>query len=318
VGVAIADGEESELRDLSGRDAADVMLRNGDIAMYRAKTGGGGSLERYRPELHAALMRRVEIEKELRNALRNDELSLVYQPTASVVDGSYTGVEALVRWESPVLGTVLPNEFIPVAEDAGLIVDLGAWVLHHACAQAAAWLGNGARPDLTMAVNVSGLQLLSSGMVDLVRRALALSGLPAHHLLLEMTESVLLERTEAMLGRLHQLKALGVRLAIDDFGTGYSSLSYLSRFPVDVLKVDRSFVAQMEDASNERELTRTIVQLGGSLAMVTVAEGVETREQLDTLRTLGCDLAQGYLFSAPRPPAEIERLLAGKRPLAVF
>jgi diguanylate cyclase (GGDEF)-like protein/PAS domain S-box-containing protein len=311
IGIAIADSSDVELGRLAGPDAADVVLRNGDIAMYRAKSAGGGSFELYRPELHAALMRRVEVEKELRNALRNDELSLVFQPTADVRDGSFLGVEALVRWHSPALGDVYPNEFIPVAEDTGLIVDLGAWVLHHACVQAAAWLRDGVRDDLTMAVNVSGLQLASPAMIETVRSALALSGLPARHLLLEMTESVLLERTEQMLDRLHELKSLGVRLAIDDFGTGYSSLSYLSRFPVDVLKVDRSFIARIQlESSNERELTRTIVQLGRSLNMSTVAEGVETVEQLDTLRAIGCDLAQGYLFSVPRPAREIEGMLA--------
>jgi diguanylate cyclase (GGDEF)-like protein/PAS domain S-box-containing protein len=310
VGIAIAEIDDGELAHLDGAAAADVMLRNGDIAMYRAKGAGGDSYERYRPELHAALLRRVEIEKELRHALRDDELSLVYQPTASIRDGSFTGVEALARWDSAALGAVFPNEFIPVAEATGLIVDLGAWVLHHACVQAAGWLRNGARPDLTLAVNVSGLQLLSPGMVDTVCSALTLSGLPAQHLLLEMTESVLLERTEQTLERLHELKGLGVRLAIDDFGTGYSSLSYLSRFPVDVLKVDRSFIAQLQEESNERELTRTIVQLGGSLEMLTVAEGVETQDQLDTLRTLGCDLAQGFFFSEPRPADEVEAMLA--------
>jgi EAL domain-containing protein (putative c-di-GMP-specific phosphodiesterase class I) len=254
-------------------------------------------------------MRRAEIEKQLRSALRDDELSLVYQPTVSVVDGSYNGVEALVRWESATLGSVYPNEFIPVAEETGLIVELGAWVLHHACLQGAAWLASGVA-DLTLAVNVSGLQLLSPGMLEVVRSALDLSGFPAEHLLLEMTESVLLERSDQTLRRLHELKDLGLRLAIDDFGTGYSSLSYLSRFPVDVLKVDRSFIAQLQQkTSNERELTRTIIQLGGSLAMLTVAEGVETAEQLETLRALGCDLAQGFLFSEPRPPAEIEAML---------
>jgi diguanylate cyclase (GGDEF)-like protein/PAS domain S-box-containing protein len=312
VGIAIADPDDPELRSLSGLAAADVVLRNGDIAMYRAKSAGGGAFEKYRPELHIALMRRVELEKELRNALRNNELSLLYQPTASISDGSFTGVEALVRWDSPTLGSLYPNEFIPVAEETGVIIDLGAWVLHHACMQASAWLSNGAREDLTMAVNVSGLQLVSPGFVDTVRGALAVSGLPARHLLLEMTESVLLERTEQMIDRLHELKAIGVRLAIDDFGTGYSSLSYLSRFPVDVLKVDRSFIAQLQEASNERELTRTIVQLGGSLDMLTVAEGVETAAQLDLLRSLGCDLAQGFLFSEPRPPAEVEKLLMSR------
>ncbi len=317
IGIALADSSDVELDRLGGPEAADVMLRNGDIAMYRAKSSGGGSFELYRPELHAAIMRRVEVEKELRNALRNDELSLLYQPTADVRDGSFSGVEALVRWHSAALGDVYPNEFIPVAEETGLIVDLGAWVLHHACVQAAAWLRDGVRDDLTMAVNVSGLQLADPAMVETVRSALTLSGLPARHLLLEMTESVLLERTEQMLDRLHELKALGVRLAIDDFGTGYSSLSYLSRFPVDVLKVDRSFIARIQqESSNERELTRTIVQLGGSLEMLTVAEGVETSEQLDTLRTLGCDLAQGYLFSVPRPAQEIEGMLARTAPSA--
>ncbi|MDQ1672823.1 MAG: hypothetical protein QOC98_1385 [Frankiaceae bacterium] len=309
VGIALASPIDDDLDVLDPGDAADVMLRNGDIAMYRAKGEGGGSWERFRPELHTALMRRAEIEKQLRSALRDDELSLVYQPTVSVVDGSYNGVEALVRWESATLGSVYPNEFIPVAEETGLIVELGAWVLHHACLQGAAWLASGVA-DLTLAVNVSGLQLLSPGMLEVVRSALDLSGFPAEHLLLEMTESVLLERSDQTLRRLHELKDLGLRLAIDDFGTGYSSLSYLSRFPVDVLKVDRSFIAQLQQkTSNERELTRTIIQLGGSLAMLTVAEGVETAEQLETLRALGCDLAQGFLFSEPRPPAEIEAML---------
>jgi diguanylate cyclase (GGDEF)-like protein/PAS domain S-box-containing protein len=307
--IGIATAGDDDFYGLDAGAAAEMLLRNADLAMYQAKTRGGGLWQRYHPGLLVSLLHRVEIEKELRAAVRDNELHLVFQPTVSLANGSVTGVEALLRWDSTTWGLVMPAEFIPITEKTGLINELGSWVLHEACREAAAWLRRGTRADLTMAVNVSGIQLLSAGIIEAVRSALALSQLPAQNLVLEMTESVLLDHTEEMLARLCDLKALGVRLAIDDFGTGYSSLSYLSRFPVDVLKVDQSFIAQLQKATAGYELTRAIVQLGESLNMITVAEGVETDAQLKALRHIGCDQAQGFLFSRPVSATGIAAML---------
>jgi diguanylate cyclase (GGDEF)-like protein/PAS domain S-box-containing protein len=292
-------------------DGADQLLRNADLAMYRAKAAGQGGYERYDPEMHTELVQRVQLESDLRRALEAGELFLQYQPTFDLGSGQIVGAEALARWNHPVRGLVPPTEFIPLAEASGLIRPLGAWVLREACRQAAEWQRNSPpreRP-LTLNINLSGRQLQSPEVVDDVARALTESGLSPSALVLEMTESVLMDDNEDVLTILKQLKQLGPRLAIDDFGTGYSSLSYLHRFPVDMLKIDRSFVERLSHASDNAELARTIVRLGQSLQLVTVAEGVEDSAQFLALRRMGCDVGQGYYFGRPMESEEISRLL---------
>jgi len=284
-------------------ESADELLRNADLAMYRAKADHNGGYALFQPEMHADLVTRMQLEEDLRQALHRGELEIWYQPTVSLTDHRWVGCEALLRWQHPTRGRVAPSEFIAVAEETGLIVELGQWVLHEACAQVAQWRRT--RPDvleLGIAVNVSPHQLQAPGLLASVDAALRASGIPAHLLTIELTESVLLEHTEQMRDLLAALKARGVRLAIDDFGTGYSSLSYLHRFPVDVLKIDRSFVSGMRSGSDEQELARTIVRLGHSLGLTVIAEGIEQDAELEALQSMGCDLGQGYLFSRPVPP----------------
>jgi diguanylate cyclase (GGDEF)-like protein/PAS domain S-box-containing protein len=299
-------------------EGADQLLRNADLAMYRAKAAGRGGYERYDPEMHTELVARVQLESDLRRALEAGELYLHYQPTFDLASGQVVGAEALARWKHPIRGQVPPTEFIPLAEASGLIRPLGAWVLREACRQAAEW--QRARPQrdkpLTLNINLSGRQLQFPEVVDDVARALRESGLPPESLVLEMTESVLMDDSENVLAILRRLKELGARLAIDDFGTGYSSLSYLHRFPVDMLKIDRSFVERLSHATDNAELARTIVRLGQSLQLVTVAEGVEDSTQFLALRRMGCDVGQGYYFGKPMDADEIGRLIGDDLPAA--
>ncbi|GAA3953371.1 GGDEF domain-containing phosphodiesterase [Actinoplanes auranticolor] len=294
-----------------GADAGDIdqLVRNADLAMYRAKKAGGGALAAYDPQMLAGLVQRLELEADLRLALERDELALHYQPTVDLRTGEIVGFEALVRWHHPTRGMVSPLDFIGIAEATGLIVPLGRWVLTEACRQAVAW-GAGSTRRLKMAVNVSVRQFEHGDLSAMVAEVLAATGMPVDQLCLEMTESVLLTDTDENLTQLQRLKALGVTLAMDDFGTGYSSLAYLGRFPMDVLKIDRSFVDRLGGDHEDEALVRTIVQLGRSLGMSTVAEGIEDAGQLQILRELGCDLAQGFFLSRPLPAAEAGRVLA--------
>jgi EAL domain-containing protein (putative c-di-GMP-specific phosphodiesterase class I) len=248
--------------------------------------------------------RRV-LELDLRKAFANGEFDLHYQPLINLQADQISGFEALLRWHHPERGMVLPDEFIPLAEEIGLIGPLGDWVLRQACTEAARWPG-----DLKIAVNLSPAQFRTRGVVQAVLSALAYSGLPPHRLELEITESVLLAETEANLAILHQLREIGARISMDDFGTGYSSLSYLRSFPFDKIKIDRSFVRDLAERPDCMAIIRAVAGLGASLGISTTAEGVETRAQLDRLRAEGCTEAQGFLFSAPRPAADITGLLA--------
>jgi diguanylate cyclase (GGDEF)-like protein/PAS domain S-box-containing protein len=295
----------------SAADAGDIeqLQRNADLAMYRAKDAGGGVYAAYCPSMHDALVKRLELAADLRRALERDELVLHYQPTVDLRTGAIIGFEALVRWQHPTRGMVPPLDFIGVAEATGLIVPLGRWVLTEACRQAVAW-GVGPDRPLKMAVNVSVRQFDAGDLAATVAEVLAETGMPADQLCLEMTESVLLSDTEESLARIVRLKALGLLLAMDDFGTGYSSLAYLRRFPMDVLKVDRSFVDRLGGTSEDETLVRTIVRLGQRFGMSTVAEGIEDAGQLAILREMGCDYAQGYLLSRPVPAVAATRLLA--------
>jgi diguanylate cyclase (GGDEF)-like protein/PAS domain S-box-containing protein len=296
----------------AGPDAqdADQLMRNADLAMYRAKAAGDGGFARYDPQMHSGLVERLQLEADLRRAMDTDELEVHYQPIVELAAGTIVGFEALARWRHPIHGLIAPADFIPLAEATGLIRPLGQWVLLEACRQAATWGdGNGGRP-LTMSVNVSGRQFeQAEDLPAFVAMVLADSGLPPERLCLEMTESVLMNDTEENLALLVRLKQLGVRIAIDDFGTGYSSLAYLRQFPVDTLKIDQSFVQRLSGPSEDSVLARTIVQLGQSLGMSTVAEGIEQYGQYLALRRMGCELGQGYYFARPLPAAEAAQLL---------
>jgi diguanylate cyclase (GGDEF)-like protein/PAS domain S-box-containing protein len=310
-------GERAHVRSSTGiavaaaDDDAEALLRNADLAMYRAKAAREGGWVRYQPAMHDAVRERAELEQELRNAVAGRELALVYQPIRDLRDGRIVGAEALMRWYHPRRGVVPPDEFLALAEETGMMAGIGAWVLQEACAAAAEW--QRALPPgqtFTVAVNVSGRQL-DGGTVETVAEALRTTGLRPSNLVLEMTEKVLMSRTAEAVELLTRLKQLGVSIAVDDFGTGYSSLSYLSRYPVDLLKIDRSFTEQVTRRTPGAELARTIVQLGHSLGLRTVAEGVETAAQLAAVRDIGCDLAQGYFFAPPCAARGILELISG-------
>jgi diguanylate cyclase (GGDEF)-like protein len=289
---------------------ADEVLRNADVAMYRAKAAGKGGHEVYDPAMHAAVLERLEIQGDLRRALLAGEFRLLYQPIVELASEEVVGVEALIRWEHPVRGLVSPVTFIPLAEENGLIVPIGRWVLREACRQGRCWeLAAAGHPAPTISVNISGRQLLDPAIVADVAGALAESELTPGLLTLELTESMLMHDSEATLQTLHALKALGVRLAIDDFGTGYSSLSYLQRFPIDILKIDKSFIDGVSRGGSDAALARTIVTLAGLLGLSPIAEGVERAEQQAHLVALGCARGQGYLFARPVPPERIAALL---------
>ncbi|MGX6603038.1 putative bifunctional diguanylate cyclase/phosphodiesterase [Micromonosporaceae bacterium Da 78-11] len=290
-------------------DGAEQLMRNADLAMYKAKSAGGSCYISYDPAMLSGLVERLELEADLRLALERGELELHYQPTVDLSTSEVIGFEALVRWHHPLRGMTAPLEFIPIAEATGLIVPLGRWVLREACRQAVEWTVAGGGRPVKMAVNVSVRQFDRADFAEVVASILAETGLQAGQLCLEMTESVLMTDTDDNLEQLVRLKALGVTLAIDDFGTGYSSLAYLRRFPVDTLKIDRSFVERLGALTDDTALADTIVQLGKSLGMATVAEGIEEFGQLAALREMGCGFAQGYYFSRPVPAAEAGRLL---------
>jgi diguanylate cyclase (GGDEF)-like protein len=289
------------------RDTAEELLRDADLALYEAKALGKNQSVVFRSEMQQAARERRVLEADLRGALDRGELSLQYQPTFDLTNGVVNGVEALLRWNHPERGPIPPDTFISTAEDTGLIGPIGRFVLEQACDQAGRWHAMG--HPITVAINVSGRQLDRDDFVHDVRSALALSGLPAGFLTLEMTESVLMRDVDATVDRLLILKDLGVRLAIDDFGTGYSSLAYLQRFPVDTLKIDRSFVAHMSESSESAALIHTLVQLGKTLHLETLAEGIEEDYQLAMLRSEGCDSGQGFLFARPLDPSDAEEFL---------
>src|SRR5687768_1633303 len=292
-----------------GVESAGELLRDADVAMYAAKAQARGAWVHYDPKMHAAIVERVSLEADLRRAIEGDELGLVYQPIVDVNTGQISGAEALLRWPHAERGAVPPSAFIPVAEESGMIIPLGARVLDEACGRAAAW--NATRPErpLTVTVNISGRQLPDPGLPSAVERSLKASGLNPRCLVLEITETVIMQETESTLARLRELKRLGVRLAIDDFGTGYSSLSYLQRFPVDILKIDRAFTEGLLRGDHDAAFVRTIVSLAETLGLRTIAEGVEQWEQFEELASLGCDAVQGFLFSRPVSPEAIAELL---------
>jgi diguanylate cyclase (GGDEF)-like protein len=296
IGIALAPEHGTDLNEI---------LKNADLAMYAAKSAGRRTCRFFDPEMDAQARARRKLELDLRQAVAHGELEVHYQPCISLQNGRITCCEALVRWRHPERGMVSPAEFIPIAEETGLINEIGEWVLSTACADAAAW-PNGIR----LAVNVSPIQFKSATLALKITSALAASGLSASRLELEITEAVLIRDDDTALAILHQLRALGVRIALDDFGTGYSSLSYLQRFPFDKIKIDRAFVKELADGDASSSIVQAVVNIAAARHMTTTAEGVETEAQRQMLRALGCSEMQGYLFSAPKPIAQINALLA--------
>ena len=298
-----------------GSDQADDLLRNADLALYRAKARGKGRYELFQPEMHVAVVERLELEGDLQRALKNEEFVLDYQPIVKLRTGEVAGVEALVRWRHPGRGRLLPDDFIPIAEESRLILPLGRWVLGEATRRAAGWRERFPQyPALAVSVNLSSEQLREPELVAEVAQALEQSSLDPQSLILELTETAFMEDTDAIASRLRELTRLGVQLAVDDFGTGFASLQHLRRFPIDVLKIAKSFVDELGGASDDSALARAIIDLGGSFQLRVVAEGIEQREQLEHLLQLGCDLGQGFYFAEPMPGADLERLLADSDP----
>ncbi|HEX5436153.1 MAG TPA: EAL domain-containing protein [Gemmatimonadaceae bacterium] len=294
----------------SASELPDYLLRSADMAMYRAKRGGRARFEFFDPGMHAEALRRLQMETDLRRALERGEFCLYYQPIVAIDTGHVAGVEALLRWRHPERGLVLPADFVPLAEETGLILPLGTWVLSEACRQIDAWrseLGDGA--PLTLGVNLSVKQCTQRDLVRQVSRALEETAFDPARLRLEITESAIMENPELAAQLLTSLKALGVHVHLDDFGTGYSSLSYLHRLPLDAIKIDRSFVSRIDAEPQALHLVRTILTLARNLGLETVAEGVATAEQWRQLRELGCTYGQGFLFSPPLHPNEMTMLL---------
>jgi EAL domain-containing protein (putative c-di-GMP-specific phosphodiesterase class I) len=295
------------------RDTADELLRDADIALYAAKEAGKNRYVLFEAEMQTAMRSRHELEMDLQAAIGADQFFLVYQPIFNLKDMSVVGVEALLRWRHPVRGLLQPDEFIPALEESGLIIPVGRWVLLEACRQAMTWRRGG--QVTRMSVNASGRQLDADALLNDVHRALAMSGLPPGDLIIEITETSLMRDTKQAQNQLIALKSLGVGIAIDDFGTGYSSLAYLQQFPVDSLKIDRSFIAGMGQSPEGDALIHTLMQLGKALHLETLAEGIEESSQLAQLQAERCDVGQGFLFCKPLPPDEVQRMF--KEPVEV-
>ncbi len=304
IGIAYGNSKYAEAEDI---------LRDADIAMYYAKDNEQNYVI-FDQKMHIRAVTRLQLETDLRFAIERNEFDLFYQPIIALDNASLTGFEALVRWNHPQRGLVPPNEFIPISESTGLIIPMTVQILHSACEQIVRWQENWPKdPPLNVAVNLSGKHFGHPALVEQIRTVIAETGIDAGSLKIELTESAVMENAETAILMLKQIKDIGVQISIDDFGTGYSSLSYLHRFPIDLLKVDRSFVSAMEENTENGEIVRTVIALAKALGLKVVAEGIESIHQFHQLRVLGCEYGQGYLFSKPLPVAEIERLLADNR-----
>jgi diguanylate cyclase (GGDEF)-like protein len=296
VGIAIAPDD--------GADSS-TLLKNADLALYRAKNGGRGAHHFFESGMDAALQERRAVELGLRHAIANREFRLVFQPLFNVEEGRICCLEALIRWDHPERGTIAPMDFIPVAEDTGLIVPIGEWVLVEACRAAALW-----PREVHIAVNLSTVQFRNANLFNHIKTALAVSGLAPERLEIEVTESLMLSDVEATITTLHRLRAIGIRICLDDFGTGYSSLSYLRSFPFDKIKIDQSFVRDLSAKEDSRAIVNAVIGLGRSLGMTTTVEGIETEEQLELVRRQGCTEVQGFLFSPPLASSAVTKLFS--------
>jgi len=291
IGIAMSEGVH---------EGPEQVIHNADLALYRAKSSGRGSYKVFETNMDLAMRERRELETQLRSATANKEFTLHYQPIVDVPSGKIIGYESLIRWNNPQLGQVEPDRFIPIAEESGLIHDIGDWVINQACRDAKGWKG-----QQKVAINLSGNQLRSYRIVQRVIAALAETGLPPHRLELEVTESVLLGDSETTMGLLENLRSLGVKISLDDFGTGYSSLAYLVQFPFDKIKIDKSFVQAAGENGESLAIVRSILSLAKALKMTTLAEGIETQEQLSLLQKEGCEQVQGYFLGKPMPLSEL-------------
>ena len=302
IGMCVGDGDTT----------VSDLLRNSDLAMYQAKSHGKDQWVRYEPDMSVDALKRLELETDMATALEAQQFALVYQPVVDLATETVVGFEALIRWHHPTLGLINPDDFIPIAEDNGMILPIGEWVLDQACTTAAGWERD--RPGLHMAVNISGRQLGSETIIGDVSRALERSGLPAACLILEITETSLVREPEVAAARLRQLRSLGIRLAIDDFGTGYSSINYLRQFPVDIIKIDRSFIDTINDADQVPPLVRALLALGHTLEVGIVAEGVEHEAQHHLLQTQHCEFGQGFFFARPMSESDAQSLIHRMKP----
>jgi predicted signal transduction protein with EAL and GGDEF domain len=290
---------------------ADGLLRKARLALRRARAAGPGSCELHSGQRLETLAKRLVLQDEMRLALEREEFVLYFQPIVSIEDGRILGLEALIRWNHPRRGLIPPCDFLPVAEQTGLISDIGRWALNQACRLGARWQDDPELLPTSISVNVSGRQLAERGFEEQVRETIARTGIRADRLVLELTESVLMQSLDSPVRVLHGLREQGVRIALDDFGTGYSSLAYLRSFPIQILKVDRSFVAELSESEPAGKILASVAQLAASLELQLVAEGIETADHVARLRALGCELGQGYLFSAAVPASELSELIEG-------
>jgi diguanylate cyclase (GGDEF)-like protein len=314
IGIAVA----TSTADTGAATSADELLRDADIAMYQAKAAEGNTYRHFRPAMQEAVVEQLALRAQLKAAIAAEELTLAYQPIFDLRTGEISGYEALLRWDQAERGAVSPATFIPIAEDSGLIIPLGRWVLNHACADAAAFEQADQHDQRrTLSVNISARQLQRVEIVEEVNDALRSSGLEPSCLLLEITESVMIDDVELAIERLRALRALGVRVAVDDFGTGYSSLSYIRRLPIDILKIDKRFIDSVDADDTDGKLTAAIVGLARVLDLDCVAEGVERPAQYERLKELGCDYAQGFLLARPMSPDALRELLGAIVPAPV-
>jgi diguanylate cyclase (GGDEF)-like protein len=308
IGIAVAQPDDAEIDDVES------LMRNADVAMYMAKERGKNRYQMFEPAMHETALRRLELKADMQRALEHDEFILHYQPVIELESGRISGVEALIRWIHPERGLIPPLDFIPLAEETGLIVPIGRWVMQEACRYAAKLHERfPTEPRIHMAVNLSAKQLARAEIIDDIRAILSETGVDASTLILEITESVMMADMELSIARLTELKRLGVLIAIDDFGTGYSSLNYVRRFPVDILKVDKSFIDGVSEDGESSALTAAVIELAGILNLKPVAEGIERVDQLERLLELHCALGQGFYFAKPLETGNLEEMLDERR-----
>jgi diguanylate cyclase (GGDEF)-like protein len=291
----------------------DTLLKNADIAMYHAKEQGRNNFQFYKKSMNETAFDRLTLENSLRRAIERDEFTLYYQPRMDIQSGDVIAMEALLRWEHPEKGIIQPADFIPIAEESGLIIPIGEWVLKNACAQNKLWQESGLHTRISVSLNISGRQFRQAGLIQIIKKVLDDFSLDPRCLELEITESVIMKNAELTMRMMKKLKKMGVKLSMDDFGTGYSSFNYLKQFPLDIIKIDRSFIQDVTENREDATIVKAIIAMAQSLQLKVIAEGVETEEQLEFLRQHGCNEMQGFLLSRPVPPEEVVRFFGDKK-----